>query len=58
VDLAAEPELALHDMAAVVPIITEAGGRFTDLSGADGPWGANGLASNGLLHEAALEALR
>jgi len=27
VDLAAEPELALWDMAALAPIVTEAGGR-------------------------------
>ena len=30
----------LHDMAALVPIVTEAGGRFTSLDGTDGPWGA------------------
>jgi histidinol-phosphatase len=53
VDIAAEPELNLHDMAALVPIVTEAGGRFTDLSGVDGPHGGNAIASNGLLHEAA-----
>ena len=33
VDIAAEPELGLHDMAALVPIVTEAGGRFTSLAG-------------------------
>ena len=58
VDLAGEPELALHDMAALVPIVTEAGGRFTDLRGVDGPWGADALATNGLVHEQALTALR
>ncbi|WP_141846222.1 histidinol-phosphatase [Lapillicoccus jejuensis] len=57
VDLAAEPELALHDMAALVPVVTEAGGRFTSLAGEDGCWGGNALASNGLLHEAALARL-
>lgn len=58
VDVAAEPELALHDMAALVPIVQEAGGRFTSLDGQDGPWGPNALATNGLLHDAALEGLR
>lgn len=58
VDVAAEPELALHDMAALVPIVQEAGGRFTSLDGLDGPWGPNALATNGLLHDAALEGLR
>ncbi|BAS17288.1 histidinol-phosphatase [Arthrobacter sp. Hiyo8] len=37
VDIAAEPELQVYDMAALVPIVTEAGGRFTSLDGADGP---------------------
>ena len=49
-DIAAEPELEVYDMAALVPIVTEAGGRFTSLEGADGPWGGNAVASNGHLH--------
>ncbi|HJG92218.1 histidinol-phosphatase [Brachybacterium massiliense] len=57
VDVACEPELALHDMAALVPIVTEAGGRFTSLQGEDGPFGGDAVASNGLLHEEILEAL-
>lgn len=57
VDVACEPELNLHDMAALVPIVTEAGGRFTSLDGEDGPFGGNAMASNGRLHEEALEAL-
>ena len=57
VDLAAEPDLALHDMAALDVIVREAGGRFSALDGADGPWGGNALASNGHLHEAALAFL-
>ncbi|GGE61481.1 histidinol-phosphatase [Nesterenkonia cremea] len=57
VDVAAEPELDLHDMAALVPIVQEAGGRFTSLGGEPGCSGTNGLATNGLLHEAALGAL-
>lgn len=58
VDIAAEPELALHDMAALVPIVTEAGGRFTSLDGVDGPHGGHALATNGLLHGEVLERLR
>jgi histidinol-phosphatase len=57
VDIAAEPELALHDMAALVPIVTEAGGRFTSRAGVDGPGGGNAVVTNGLLHDAALEFL-
>ncbi|MDO5688519.1 MAG: histidinol-phosphatase [Pseudoscardovia radai] len=58
VDAAAEPELDLYDMGALVPIVTEAGGMFTDLDGNPGPWGGCGLATNGLLHEEILAALR
>ena len=58
VDLAAEPELSVWDMAALAPIVTEAGGRFTNLDGVDGVLGGNAAASNGLLHDALLNALR
>ncbi|WP_186828010.1 histidinol-phosphatase [Knoellia locipacati] len=54
VDIAAEPELNLHDMVALVPIVTEAGGRFTSLKGEDGPFGGNAVATNGLLHDEVL----
>jgi histidinol-phosphatase len=57
VDIAAEPELGLHDMAALVPVVTEAGGRFTSLAGEDGPHGGNALATNGLLHEEVLRRI-
>ncbi len=57
VDIAAEPELELYDMAALVPIVTEAGGRFTGLDGVPGPFGADAVASNGILHDTALERI-
>jgi histidinol-phosphatase len=44
-------------MAALVPIVTEAGGRFTSLDGEPGPFGGNAVATNSLLHEEVLEAL-
>jgi histidinol-phosphatase len=53
-DIAAEPELAVYDMAALVPIVTEAGGTFTSLAGRPGPWGGNAVATNGLLHDEVL----
>ena len=58
VDLAAEPELSLWDMAALVPVVTEAGGRFTAIDGS--PWvhGDSAAASNGLLHGELLAGLR
>lgn len=54
VEVASEPELALYDMAALVPIVEEAGGVFTSLSGVPGPWGVDAVATNGLLHDATL----
>ncbi|WP_299051382.1 inositol monophosphatase family protein [uncultured Nocardioides sp.] len=57
VDVAAEPELQVYDMAALDVIVREAGGRFSSLDGAPGPWGGNALATNGHLHEVALSFL-
>ena len=57
VDIACEPELALHDMAACSIIVTEAGGSFTDLDGRPGPLGTGGYATNGRLHDAVLAQL-
>ncbi|QIX27491.1 histidinol-phosphatase [Nocardioides sp. JQ2195] len=57
VDIAAEPELEVYDMAALDIIVREAGGQFTSLSGTPGPFGGNAVASNGHLHEAALAFL-
>jgi histidinol-phosphatase len=54
VDIATEPSLALHDMAALAVIVEEAGGRFTDLNGKPGPLGAAALATNGSLHDEVL----
>lgn len=57
VDIACEPELSLHDMAALAPIVTEAGGRFTSLAGQDGPYGGNALVTNSHLHDAVMAYL-
>jgi histidinol-phosphatase len=57
VDLAAEPELELYDMAALDVIVREAGGMFTSLDGTPGPTGRSALASNGRLHDQALSFL-
>jgi len=57
VDIACEPELALHDMAACAIVVTEAGGRFTDLQGKPGPLGIGAYATNGRLHDAVLSQL-
>lgn len=57
VDIVGEFDLKPYDMAALIPIITEAGGRFTSVDGMDGPWEGNALATNGVLHEAVLAQL-
>ncbi len=57
VDVAAEPELSLWDMAALAPIVVEAGGSFTGVNGVPGVHQGNVAASNTLLHGALLGAL-
>ena len=57
VDIATEPELELYDMGALVPIVEEAGGRFTGVDGTPGPHGGNAVATNGLLHDEVLRRL-
>ena len=57
VDIAAEPELKLWDMAALDIVVREAGGTFTSLAGQPGPWGDNALATNTRLHDAAMAYL-
>ncbi|NJC70936.1 histidinol-phosphatase [Planosporangium thailandense] len=51
-DVMVEPELSLWDLAALIPIVTEAGGTFTDLAGRPGPYGGSAIATNGKLHDA------
>jgi len=57
VDIAAEPSLALWDMAAVAIVVKEAGGRFSDLENNDGPFGKSGVSTNGHLHEIFIKAI-
>ncbi|HEV7713611.1 MAG TPA: histidinol-phosphatase [Asanoa sp.] len=57
VDIMVEPELSLWDLAALIPIVTEAGGGFTDLTGRPGPAGGSAVATNGKLHEEVLSRL-
>ncbi len=47
----------LWDLAAPKLLVEEAGGRFTDLAGRPRADGGVGLASNGLLHQAVLDAI-
>ncbi len=56
-DIAVEAIVNLWDLAALKIIVEEAGGRFTDLSGRATPDGGSALSSNGVLHQAVLDAL-
>jgi histidinol-phosphatase len=53
-DVSCEAVVSLWDLAAPMVIVNEAGGRFTDLRGEPTADGGTALASNGLLHDAAL----
>jgi histidinol-phosphatase len=57
VDISAEPEVSLWDLAALQVIVQEAGGKFTDLSGAATPDGGSVVCTNGHLHGEVLAAL-
>ncbi|MFF0816448.1 histidinol-phosphatase [Rhodococcus sp. NPDC003318] len=56
-EIAAEPEVSLWDLAPLDLLVREAGGRFTALDGTPGPHGGNAVASNGLLHDEVLRRL-
>ncbi len=57
VDIAAEPEVSVWDLAPLDILVREAGGSFTSLGGAPGPHGGSAVATNGRLHEAVLRLL-
>lgn len=51
VEIMIDPELNVWDAAAVLPILEEAGGKFTDWQGNPVIDGGDGIGSNGLLHD-------
>lgn len=52
-----DPILNDWDAAPLLPILQEAGGRFTDLEGNPTTLGRSGISTNGLLHDHVLSAL-
>ncbi len=62
IDAMVDPEVSLWDIAPMPVILTEAGGRFTATDGNDISLvpgaGVSGVASNGLVHDAVIAALR
>jgi histidinol-phosphatase len=58
IDLAVDRTASAWDLAALLPIVVEAGGRLTDLAGVDTHDGGSAVTSNGRVHDAALRLLR
>lgn len=56
-DVMIDPRVAIWDCAALLPIIEEANGRFSDWQGRRTIRGGNAVASNGLLHDQVLAYL-
>ena len=57
-DIAAEPELNPWDVAALIPIITEAGGSITGYDGSPALTAGGAFTTNGLLHEVTAKLLQ
>jgi histidinol-phosphatase len=57
-EIALSTTVKAWDVAALKVVVEEAGGRLTDLEGGSGIYGSTVFASNGLLHDAALAAMR
>ena len=57
-DAVAEFDLKPYDMAALIPIVREAGGRFSSVDGHNDCWHGTALATNGHLHNDFLGALK
>jgi histidinol-phosphatase len=57
VDIVAEPEVKLWDLAPLDILVREAGGHFSNVDGAAGPHGGSAVATNGLLHAEVLRRL-
>lgn len=57
-DIMVDPLMHVWDCAALLPVIEEANGRFTDWQGRRTIRGGNAVASNGLLHDQVLALLK
>jgi histidinol-phosphatase len=56
-EIAVDPGVSLWDLAAILVVVREAGGRMTDLDGVERADGGDGVSTNGLLHDGVLAAL-
>lgn len=53
-----DPKMNPWDCAAIAPIVREAGGRFTTWAGEETIWGADAVATNGLLYDEVIRVLK
>ncbi|HVL82512.1 MAG TPA: inositol monophosphatase family protein [Actinomycetota bacterium] len=58
VDVMVEPVVAVWDLAPLIVIVEESGGRFTDLNGSRTIAGGSALSTNGRVHEEVLSLFR
>ncbi len=56
-DIMIDPECNAWDVAAILPVVVEAGGKFTDWQGNPTTRGGDGVGSNGKLHDSVLSNL-
>ena len=57
-EISLDPVMNLWDTAALLPVVTEAGGRLTDWQGTPTHTAPEALATNGILHDQVLATLR
>ena len=57
-DVMVDPECNAWDVAAILPVVSEAGGKFSDWAGNATTRGGDGVGTNGKLHGLVLSALR
>ncbi|MDQ1485509.1 MAG: histidinol-phosphatase [Actinomycetota bacterium] len=57
VDVSSEPDVSIWDVAALVVIVEEAGGRITGIDGSTSPAAPSILCTNGVLHDEVLALL-
>jgi histidinol-phosphatase len=58
VDVMVDPTAERYDLAAMPVILSECGGRFSDVSGSPTTTGGSAVASNGRLHDEVLALLQ
>jgi histidinol-phosphatase len=58
IDIAGEFDLKPWDIAALAPVVREAGGQLTTIDGDESIWTPSVLATNRILHEQTLATIR